>query len=498
MPTKFSVRSILTSLLSTHGEARVSDSLERAALEAISRVADPILIIDISGKITYANESGVRTFGNVIGHNLKDFIDPQAMNEIVVGGAWQEWKGDVAVKRPDRSRFDGFLSTTPVLENGIVISIVAIIQDITKEKAARESLQQTEKMVTLGELVAGTSHELNNPLAIVTGYADLLLEENTLTQEQRSKIESIRKNALRASGVVHSLLAFARKRKPERVRTDVNVAVEAAVDLKDYDLQTSGIHLEKHLSPALPQVFADPNQVQQVLLNVINNAQDAVSGVTHPTIVVRTEVRGELVLITVEDNGTGITKSDLKKVFDPFFTTKSVGKGTGLGLSISYGIIREHNGDITIQSESGQGTQVFIELPIVNSKTEGAMRILVVDDETDVLSILRTGLSWQGVTVDSACTVSDAISLAGTITYDFVLTDLKMSGSGIDLYHQLCGINPAYRRRTVFLTGDSSNPASVQFLENEGLTHFSKPFDFDAMRRYLKDRSAYQKPDRIV
>src|SRR5437764_13634133 len=134
-----------------------------------------------------------------------------------------EWKGDADLKRSDGSTFDGFLSSTPVLENGNLTSAVIIVQDITSEKAAREAMVQSEKMITLGELVAGTSNELNNPLAIVTGYSDLLLDDDDLTSEQRTKIESIRKSALRASGVVHSLLAFARKRKPERERTDVNL-----------------------------------------------------------------------------------------------------------------------------------------------------------------------------------------------------------------------------------------------------------------------------------
>jgi CheY-like chemotaxis protein len=355
-------------------------------------------------------------------------------------------------------------------------------------------------MLTLSELVAGTSHELNNPLAIVTGYADLLLEDGALTTDQRSKVESIRKNALRASSVVHSLLAFARKRKPERVRTDVNGVIVAAADLKEYDLSTNGIAFEKVIEPNLASVFADPNQILQVLLNIINNAQDAVSaGTPAPKIVVRSESRGDSVVIIVEDNGSGITKMNLKKVFDPFFTTKPVGKGTGLGLSISYGIIREHNGEITIRSEVGKGTQVLIELPVdkeveapkkimVPTPLLRSMRILVVDDEIEIVSILRSGLTRPGVTVDSACTVKDAVSLAGTITYDYVITDVNMpGGSGIDLYRQLCNLNPLYRHRTVFLTGDTSNASVVQYLKNEGLTHFPKPFDFDEMNQYLKE-----------
>jgi CheY-like chemotaxis protein len=243
----------------------------------------------------------------------------------------------------------------------------------------------------------------------------------------------------------------------------------------------------------------DQHQLQQVLLNLINNAQDAiVPGSKVPRITVRTEQRGELVAIVVEDNGSGISKGNLKKVFDPFFTTKPVGKGTGLGLSISYGIIREHGGEISLQSEVGMGTQVLIQLPVHHHAPpvmerqvrcailDRQMRILVVDDEPEIVSLLRAGLSRSNLTVDSACTISDAVSLAATNTYDFVLTDVKMpGGSGMDLYKRLCGVNGLYRQRTAFLTGDTSNPRTVEFLEQEGLVYFAKPFDFEAIERYL-------------
>lgn len=500
LPTEFrSLMDKFNSLLDRTVRAKLAE------VEAISRVADSILIGKADGTITYLNEAGTRTFGGVTGRNLRDLIDPSSVAAIFPAGSPTEWKGDVAIHKLDGTTFDGFLSTTPILDKGNVTSIVTIIQDVTKEKAARESLMQAEKMITLGELVAGTSHELNNPLAIVTGYSDLLLEEDSLSPEQRTKVESIRKNALRASSVVHSLLAFARKRKPERVRADVNVVVRGAADLKDYDLKSAGIELSLLLAEGLPPVFADPNQLQQVLLNVINNAQDAVLllEARRPTIDVKTAVIGDMVVITVEDNGSGIARSDIKKVFDPFFTTKPVGKGTGLGLSISYGIIREHNGDIAISSEPGEATRVTIELPVDTGEhgmaerpvlpmpSLRAMRILVVDDDPEIVGILRHGLARTGLTVDSAITVEDALALAGTINYDFILTDVKLPGSsGVDFYQQVRILNPRYAQRTIFLTRDTSNPVTVQFLEERGIAYFSKPFDCQAIDRYLRQRAA--------
>ena len=474
--------------------------LRLAEFEAVSRVADSVLIVRPDGQITWVNEAGIKTFGDVAGHSLREIVVEEVFLQILLVETPREWKGDAVVRQNDGTSFDGFLSSTPVLQDGKLTSVIIIIQDITREKAAREAMAQSEKMITLGELVAGTSHELNNPLAIVTGYADLLLADKSLDREQRAKIESIRKNAHRAANVVHSLLAFARKRKPIRVDTQINSVVEAALQLKEYDLRTSGILLEKKLTTGLPPVFADPNQIQQVLLNVINNAQDAVmSGPdSRRRIRIVTERADVQVVIKIEDTGSGISKDDIKKVFDPFFTTKPIGKGTGLGLSISYGIIREHGGVIEIQSQLGRGTHVSISLPAYSplaaetvlqgslGRSISGRRYLIVDDELELTSIFRKLVLRSGSIADTAGTLEEALKLVKLNDYDFVITDVKMpGGSGIDLYRQLCGLMPSYRGRVLFLTGDTSNPSTMQFLEREGLTYFAKPLDFQAMESFL-------------
>lgn len=479
-----------------------------AEFEAISRVSDTILIADSNGRITYANKAGARLVGDVTGALLKAIIGEETASAILSRDRPREWKGDCSVKMSQGGSFDGFLSSSPVLEDGTLTSVVIIVTDITREKAAREASAQSEKMITIGELVAGTSHELNNPLAIVTGYADLLLEEGGLSPEQRSKIESIRKGAFRASNIVHSLLAFARKRTPERVPTDVNSIVEAALQLKEYDIVTSGIRLERDLAVDLPPVLADPHQIQQVLLNVLNNAQDATVGTANvPAIAVKSEMGEGKIIIRIEDTGSGISKADLKKVFDPFFTTKPLGKGTGLGLSISYGIVREHGGEIQIQSQAGRGTQVRIELPAEESDAVGSpaqsgearkifpKKVLVVDDEPEIVSIMQTAFTRNGSTVDSAASIEEALALATKNEYDFVITDVKMPrGSGIDLYKQLCAVKPSYRGRIVFLTGDTNNPSTMQFFEEEGAVYFSKPLDFQAMEKFVTSAESQAKP----
>jgi PAS domain S-box-containing protein len=471
-----------------------------AEFDAISHLADTVFIVRQDGTIAYVNGAGIKSFGDVIGRPLQDVIGEETVRRILSLENPREWKGDATLKRSDGEQFDGFVSSTPVLENGKLTSAVIIVQDITSEKAAREAMVQSEKMITLGELVAGTSHELNNPLAIVSGYADLLLQDQ-LDPEQRTKIESIRKNAHRAANVVHSLLAFARKRRAERVYTEANSVVEAALQLKEYDLRTSGIRLEKELGRHLPPVFADPNQLQQVLLNVINNAQDAVMASPNARkIRIKTETSDGRVWIRIEDTGSGISKEDLKKIFDPFFTTKPLGKGTGLGLSISYGIVREHGGEIEVSSQAGRGTEVSIMLPaysplaaepVRHPTVDAALpsrRFLVVDDEAEIGSIVQKILLRSGSTADTATSLAEALRLASAKDYDIIISDIKMpGGSGIDLYGKLCSLMPTYRRRFVFLTGDTSNPATIQFLEREGLLYFPKPFDFQVLETLIRE-----------
>jgi PAS domain S-box-containing protein len=472
-----------------------------AEFEAISQMADTVLVVDAEGNISFLNDAGTRLFGEVRGKPVHDIIGREIARSILSQEPPTAWKGDAVVTRSQGETFDAFLSSTPVMENGKLSSAVIIVQDITKEKAAREAKAQSEKMITLGELVAGTSHELNNPLAIVTGYADLLLQETGFDKEQRAKIESIRKNAHRAANVVHSLLAFARKDKPERIETNLNLVVRAALQIKEYDLRTSNIGVEERLGRGLQPVFADPNQLQQVLLNILNNAQDAVLASFNPRyICITTEARDGNVCIKVDDSGTGISKEDLKKVFDPFFTTKPLGKGTGLGLSISYGIIREHGGEIEIQSQFGQGTQVSITLPAYSPLYSAPTakrtvdvppvprKFLVVDDEVEIVHIIQKVLMRSGHTADVASNLAEALKLATANEYDFIISDIKMpGGSGIDFYTKLSLVKPAYKRRFIFLTGDTSNSTTLHFLEREGIAYFPKPFDMQVMETLLRE-----------
>ena len=289
-------------------------------------------------------------------------------------------------------------------------------------KTTQAQLIQSEKLSGIGEFVAGVAHELNNPLTAVMGFSELLKIQDT-NPERARQLDMIFKCARRCQKIVQSLLSFARHHRPERKAVCVNTLVEEAVEILNYQLRTSNIEVTTHLDANLPLAMVDPHQIQQVFLNIINNARQAMEArKTKGQIHITSETRAGSVWITFQDNGPGIPREHLSKIFDPFFTTKEVGKGTGLGLSICYGIIKEHGGTITPASRPGEGATFLIELPITHDveekstteithaperekidPNEGAGRkVLVIDDEEPILEMVRETLTRRGYQVDIA------------------------------------------------------------------------------------------------
>ncbi|HUK91020.1 MAG TPA: ATP-binding protein, partial [Blastocatellia bacterium] len=235
---------------------------------------------------------------------------------------------------------------------------------------------QSEKLSGLGQLVAGVAHELNNPLTSVIGYSQLALANSLADGPLKTQLQTIHQEGARARRIVQNLLSFARQHKPGRTKTDINQLLRACLDLRVYHQATSNMIVERRLSD-LPMIFADPHQLQQVFLNIIINAEQAILGAKPGgNLVVSTKVReradGNWVEILIADDGPGIAPELLGRVFDPFFTTKDVGKGTGLGLSISYGVIKEHSGRIRVESELGKGASFIIELPVHGPGSEAS------------------------------------------------------------------------------------------------------------------------------
>jgi two-component system NtrC family sensor kinase len=248
-------------------------------------------------------------------------------------------------------------------DNGQVSSIVAVLTDITDAAILQAKLMHTEKMAAVGQLVSGVAHEVNNPLTAILGFADLLSEQDDVPEDARRDLQVIIQEAQRTKQIVQNLLSFARQMPAQRQPVQLNAILRRTLQLRAYDFANHGIKLFEELHEPIPDVVGDPHQLQQVFLNILNNAYDAVRDTNRPgTVEVRSYVRDGNVEVTFADTGTGITAPE--RIFDPFYTTKEVGKGTGLGLSICYGIVREHGGDIVASNRSDvMGAMFAVRLP---------------------------------------------------------------------------------------------------------------------------------------
>src|ERR1700678_2607695 len=311
-----------------------------------------ILVLDTAGLISYANrrcfESGYRE-EDLLGRPLVEMV-PAARQPLLVEALERTLHG-AALDNLEIPFFRGggglarqfSVSVSPMRDElGDINSIVVVMTDITDASDLQSKLMHTEKMAALGQLVSGVAHEVNNPLAAIVGFTDLLLENPEIPGEAKEELRVILQEAQRTRVIVQNLLSFARQMPAQREPLQVNSVLRQTMKLRAYDFSNHGVELTEEYVEELPTVSGDPSQVQQVFLNIINNAYDAVQETRRAgKIKISTSHQNGQVEVSFRDNGPGISKMD--RIFDPFFTTKEVGKGTGLGLSICYGIIRAHN-----------------------------------------------------------------------------------------------------------------------------------------------------------
>jgi signal transduction histidine kinase/CheY-like chemotaxis protein len=377
------------------------------------------------------------------------------------------------------------------------------VKERTQElEEAHDQLVQAEKMTVVGQLVSGVAHELNNPLAGVLGYAQLLLRKQPATEVERG-LKKIEREAERCKRIVQNLLVFARKHKLRKDVTDINAVIESVLELRAYHLEVENVKVTKNLDPGLPHTMADTNQIQQVLMNIINNAQHAMASSGRPReLTLRTHHSAGRILIEVQDSGAGITPENLKKVFDPFFTTKEVGQGTGLGLSICYGIVDEHGGTIRVESRPAVGTTFTIDLPVQHAEGGAPVatavepellgvrggRILLVDDEPSILDVIGDTLRLDGHQVVVTTNGASALDKISQERFDVIVSDLKMPGmGGQELFQKLGELGGGLSHRVIFTTGDLASPETVAFLEQTGNPYLQKPFDLNIVRRTVQD-----------
>ena len=378
------------------------------------------------------------------------------------------------------------------------------VREITERKKMEQQIRQTEKLTALGQLVAGVAHELNNPLAVVMGYAQILAQHPALEEKIRKDMSKILHESDRAAKIVRNLLTFARPCEPHMVRIDVNRLVSDALDTREIQLQGASVRVVRRLARDLSPTMADPNQIEQVLANLVTNAVQAVENHPgHHVIEAATEERNGKVRITIADNGPGIPSQVLSKIYDPFFTTKGPGRGTGLGLSICYSIMEEHKGKIWVESEIGKGTRFFLELPVVACPDQvdnqavttdertvdpeaSQRRLLIVDDEPGIVDVLKEVLGSDGYRVETASNGAEALKRLAAQRYDLIISDLCMPEMGGEkFYRALSERFPHLRERIIFVTGDTVSPASRTFLEETGSRWLSKPFNIAEIERLV-------------
>ncbi|HEY4306447.1 MAG TPA: ATP-binding protein [Gemmatimonadaceae bacterium] len=483
------------------GEVAAVESRYARLVEAAS---DAIFTLGADGLMAGVNRSLERSSGKsraeLIGAPFPSLLDPR--DQQVAANAIEE--SLVGLRRRVELRYSSVegdprlcsLTLTPLVEGGEVTGALGIVRDVTDERRMTEQLMQQEKLAAIGQLVSGVAHELNNPLASVMAFAQLLIAAPLDAPRDAFALDAINQEAKRAAKIVSNLLTFARQHQPERMIADVNAAVRDTIDLHRYALRIADVEIDLRLDPDLPLTWADPFQLQQVVLNLVTNAEQALSArESDRRLTITTEARDRQIVVRVSDNGPGIASEHLSRIFNPFFTTKPVGEGTGLGLSISDGIMREHGGRLRAESPVGEGATFVLELPLVTpphgsdavsdesvaTKPSAGRRLLVVDDEPALRSAISTFFRSMGHTVDLAPTGRDGVDLASRVTYDAMLLDLRlpdMTGDEVlaELEAKACA-----PRRVVFVTGDTQSDAARSTLGATGRPIVSKPFLLDEL-----------------
>jgi PAS domain S-box-containing protein len=388
---------------------------------------------------------------------------------------------------------------SPLFEvKGQIEGVVISGRDITEMKRLEEQLIQAEKLAAMGQMLAGVAHELNNPLTAILGASELLRDRVGVDESIQRQLDMTHRQARRAARIVQNLLEFSRPALPQKKPLDLNAVIDRTLQLHEHSLRRNAIEVDFSSSPGLPPTIGDANQLIQVFLNLISNAEYAIREI-RPSgrIQIRLGQRGSRIFATVQDDGGGIKPEDLPRIFDPFFTTKRPGGGTGLGLSICLSIIREHGGDIEAEALPAGGAAFTVFLPVVlanEAEPKSSQRdsdsssgeimpptldllkgrnILVVDDEESIRMLLAEGLTAQGLKVDCAASAEEALGFVLQAKYDAVLCDLHLSGTGpnsdgYSVAQRLKIASGAHKPELIYMSGEvieegQGSSASISF-----------------------------------
>lgn len=497
--------------------ARMDDQTEHLRnLEfGLLRTMDRVLVLDSDNNLTYCNKAAIEGLGLVCDRNIH-----RALAESNLPAA--TWLSLTERIEPWIDREEEFsLSLGP---NGAVayylsVSVrfdaegrrwkIVVVRDMSEYRRLERQLYRSERLAALGQLISGVAHELNNPLAAILGFSELCRDASLPREDLVHHLEVIDREAKRTHQIVRDLLTFSRQRQTAKAFTDVHELLERCLSLLGYQFKVQGITVDRHYAENLPLLNLDEHHIQQVFMNLMINAAQAMgeATVSDPRIALTTELAddGQNVQIQITDNGPGVPAEYAEQIFAPFFTTKSEGDGTGLGLPVSQTIVSKHGGELTLQNVPDGGASFTITLPVPSEKDllnardrvqkvrqaeiggqiEG--HVLLVDDEFSVLELGRHALEQIGLEVTTAATFREASRWLGSIRFSAAVCDVRLpDGDGIELWRLIADNYPELARSTVFITGDPRGVQDLQKQVGQEIPVILKPFRLSEFREKIR------------
>ncbi len=500
----------------------VVSASERRYRELFELSPDALLVQSMDGVIVDANPAAVRLYGDgLIGRPVRDIVVTEpGHDEIGASDPSGVTHSTLIGRRLDGSTFPEEVDLRAIEMDGEQ-RVIAIVRDLTERRRMQAELVQAQKMEAIGLLVAGVAHELNNPLAAIVAFSQLIRTDPNLPPDLRTQADLLVQESNRTRVIVQNLLDFARQRPPERVETDLRGLVDGVLGLQSYIFGRNRMTVEVDIPSDLPRLPIDRSQIQQVLINLTVNAAQAIQEAGRPgriRIQAAAQDGGRLVRIEISDDGPGIPASIADELFMPFVTTKQPGEGTGLGLSVSFGIVSAHGGSLRHEANAAGGATFIVELPTgrepaasaapvttaipaqAASKMPGRppgdrvptadprrvpvddgghpLRVLVLDDESTIRDFLGRALTRAGYEPILAATGPAAIDIIRADPPDAILCDHRMAGmNGTEFHAAVSELNPALGHRFAFMSGDVLNPELREFAKARGVHLLAKPFD---------------------
>lgn len=493
---------------------------QAAFLENLRRVmdctADMVVILDQRNQVLFSNRSAREKLGVLpdanLAHALAEGVleHADALRLTAIFEGWDVCDREFKFSRADDGQplnVHCLLTVVPLAEGAR--NKIIVLRDVTERTHMERQLYRSEQLAALGQLISGVAHELNNPLAAVLGFAEICRDPQLSREEIQRNLAVIEREANRTAHIVENLLNFSRQRAAKRSPVAMHDLLERCFSLITYNFRVNNIQIRRHFYPDLPMLEVDEYQIQQVFMNLIINAAQAMrdAHISKPTLDVTTRLSddGAWAEVEITDNGPGVARENMHRLFEPFYTTKKDDQGTGLGLTVSRGIIRNHHGDITVSSEPGQGTSFTIRLSLSLANGRGVPdggplaaqghaatprltgRILVIDDEPSILDMTRLALGPFGLEVHTAASLAEAIGLIKERHFDAIIADVRLpDGEGTAILDYLRGAHPELFEKVLFASGDPGVLNQLQKQFNNRLRTINKPFHVNELCTILR------------